>query len=323
MKNVLITGASGMLGSNMCLLMNINYNVTGTYFSNKPNINNIHMVKMDIRNKKQCQKVVKTIEPDIVIHCAAITDMDLCETNQTLAYDVNTFGTENILDSAPPAELVMTRLVKFIGKNSTLVAHNASFDRRFFQNELDLLAVPEWNGEPLYQSYLITKFDREASKLADLKGDIHAFSDPDSNSGYLVTKALLQENGLSAESFFKKTLFTYSHRNVIRAVASGLVQSGSVDGYVWEVIREIDPDLVAGTKIVRKSDWFGFPPIAVSKRFAQTKKVNALKLAFLSSSEAEAGRAMLDYLRLTGFVNAKPALYDSVKRNVDRLGALL
>jgi phosphonate transport system substrate-binding protein len=192
-----------------------------------------------------------------------------------------------------------------------------------FQNELDLLAVPEWNGEPLYQSYLITKFDREASKLADLKGDIHAFSDPDSNSGYLVTKALLQENGLSAESFFKKTLFTYSHRNVIRAVASGLVQSGSVDGYVWEVIREIDPDLVAGTKIVRKSDWFGFPPIAVSKRFAQTKKVNALKLAFLSSSEAEAGRAMLDYLRLTGFVNAKPALYDSVKRNVDRLGALL
>ena len=88
-----------MLGSNMCLLMNINYNVTGTYFSNKPNINNIHMVKMDIRNKKQCQKVVKTIEPDIVIHCAAITDMDLCETNQTLAYDVNTFGTENILDS--------------------------------------------------------------------------------------------------------------------------------------------------------------------------------------------------------------------------------
>jgi len=88
-----------MLGSNMCLLMNQSYNVTGTYFSNKPNIYNINMVKMDIRNKKQCQKVVKTIEPDIVIHCIAITDMDLCETTPKLAYDVNTFGIKNVLES--------------------------------------------------------------------------------------------------------------------------------------------------------------------------------------------------------------------------------
>ena len=51
--------------------------------------------------------------------------------------------TENILDSAPSAELVMTRLVKFIGKNSTLVAHNASFDRRFFLNELELSGISE------------------------------------------------------------------------------------------------------------------------------------------------------------------------------------
>jgi len=99
MKNVLITGASGMLGSNICFSLGKNFNVTGTYFSNKPNINNVHMIKMDIRNKKRCQKVIKTTDLDIVIHCAAITDMDLCETNQILAYDVNTFGTENILDS--------------------------------------------------------------------------------------------------------------------------------------------------------------------------------------------------------------------------------
>ncbi len=83
----------------MCSAMNKNFNVTGTYFSNEPNINNIYMMKMDIRNKKQCQKAIKAIDPDIVIHCSAITDMELCETNKTLAYDVNTHGTENILDS--------------------------------------------------------------------------------------------------------------------------------------------------------------------------------------------------------------------------------
>jgi ABC-type phosphate/phosphonate transport system substrate-binding protein len=35
-----------------------------------------------------------------------------------------------------------------------------------------------------------------------LKGDIHAFSDPDSNSGFLVTRALLAENRLLHGGFF-------------------------------------------------------------------------------------------------------------------------
>ncbi|MCH5367586.1 PhnD/SsuA/transferrin family substrate-binding protein, partial [Escherichia fergusonii] len=79
--------------------------------------------------------------------------------------------------------------------------------------------------KPLYQSYLIVDRDRKANDLADLKGDIHAFSDPDSNSGFLVTRAALAERALRPESFFTKAFFTYGHRNVIRAVASGLAGS--------------------------------------------------------------------------------------------------
>ena len=88
-----------MLGSNICFVMNKNFNVTGTYLSNKPNISNIPMIKMDIRNKEECQKAINKINPDIVIHCAAITNMDLCEKDKKLAYDVNTYGTKNILES--------------------------------------------------------------------------------------------------------------------------------------------------------------------------------------------------------------------------------
>lgn len=188
-----------------------------------------------------------------------------------------------------------------------------------FRNELELVAVPLWNNQPLYQSYLIAKADRAATDFTDLQGDIHAFSDPDSNSGYLVTAALLHEKGLNPDTFFKKTLFTYSHRNVIRAVGSGLVQSGSVDGYVWEVMREIDPDLVARTRIVRKSEWFGFPPIATSKRFIDSDQNKALKAALLASDETDTGRAMLGYLRLSGFAEATPSLFDLVGRKVASL----
>ena len=52
---------------------------------------------------------------------------------------------------------------------------------------LDLLAVPVWRGRSLYQSYLIAGSENEAETLGDLKDTTHAFSDPDSNSGYLVT----------------------------------------------------------------------------------------------------------------------------------------
>ena len=38
--------------------------------------------------------------------------------------------------------------------------------------------------------------------------------------------------------------------------------SGSVDGYVYEVMRETEPDLIAPTKVIQQSELLGFPPIA-------------------------------------------------------------
>lgn len=110
-----------------------------------------------------------------------------------------------------------------------------------FNDRLSLVAVPVWRGRPLYQSYLLAASGRGARSIADLKGDVHAFSDPDSNSGFLVTAAELAGRGEKPETFFGRTLFTYSHRNVVRAVASGLAASGSVDGYVYEVLKEVSP----------------------------------------------------------------------------------
>lgn len=192
-----------------------------------------------------------------------------------------------------------------------------------YRNSLQLIAVPEWNGKPLYQSYLIAHADRAVGNIEGLRHDIHAFSDPDSNSGYLVTKALLHAMGADADGFFKKTLFTYAHRNVIRAVASGLTQSGSVDGYVWEVMREIDPDLVSRTRVVRKSEWFGFPPVAANRASAGKPAILALQNALIESERSPEGRAMLNHLRLSGFTQPQSALYDGIAENVTALKGLL
>ena len=178
--------------------------------------------------------------------------------------------------------------------------------------ELALVAVPVWRGKPLYQSYLIVNKAVSATEINDLRGTVHAFSDPDSNSGFLVTRYLLARMRERPESFFSRFFFTYGHRNVVRAVGAGLAQSGSVDGYIWEVINELEPKLTAGTRIIRKSEFLGFPPIACSVRLASRPRVRALGDVLVSMNQDEEGRKLLATLHLDGFAREDASLFDRI-----------
>jgi phosphonate transport system substrate-binding protein len=181
-----------------------------------------------------------------------------------------------------------------------------------FRSELALVAVPVWNGKPLYQSYLIVGRDTKAEKLADLAGTVHAFSDPDSNSGYLVTRAALAEMGTSPTRFFRQFFYTYGHRNVIRAVSAGLGAGGSVDGYVYDVLAETEPELAANTRIIRKSELLGFPPIACAAEDAGSPTTVRLRDALLRMAVDPRGRTVLQMLRLDGFSEEAPELFDGI-----------
>ncbi len=181
-----------------------------------------------------------------------------------------------------------------------------------YRKELSLVAVPVWRGKPLYRSYLISRNDQKAAALADLAGTVHAFSDPDSNSGYLVTCAALAELGLSPGKFFRQFFYTYGHRNVVRAVATGLAMGGSVDGYVYDVLGETEPTLLADTKVIRRSELLGFPPIACPAADAEKPVVARLREALLGMAQDQHGRSVLAMLRLDGFSNEPPELFDSI-----------
>jgi len=180
------------------------------------------------------------------------------------------------------------------------------------RRDLQLVAVPVWRGKPLYQSYLIVDRERSAEGLMDLRDDIHAFSDPDSNSGFLVTRAALAEHDLRPDTFFSRTFYTYGHRNVIRAVASGLAASGSVDGYVYDVVAELEPSLTTSTRILHASEPLGFPPIAAPRVPVDAGRLVALTEALLRMGEDPEGRAALQMLRLDGFVTEDASLFDGI-----------
>lgn len=188
-----------------------------------------------------------------------------------------------------------------------------------YREQLELLGVPIWRGRPLYQSYLIVGPDDPATSLADLRGGVHAFSDPNSNSGYLVTASDLARMGESPDAFFQRSIFTYGHRNVVRAVSAGLTRSGSVDGYVWEVLAQVEPELTAGTRVIVKSEWLGFPPFAARRDRAGQEDVRKFTSALLSLEDRASGRAVLRLLFLDRIAHEEDAVFDGIARRMELL----
>ncbi|MGQ9369459.1 substrate-binding domain-containing protein [Azospirillum sp. ST 5-10] len=190
-----------------------------------------------------------------------------------------------------------------------------------YRPRLALVAVPLYRGRPLYQSYLIVGAGGPVAAVDDLRGTVHAFSDPDSNSGFLVTQHLLATRGETPASFFRRSFFTYGHRNVVRAVSSGLAEGGSVDGYVWDVMAEVEPALVAGTRVLRRSPWLGFPPVACPAARRDGADIAALRRALVSMADHPAGRDVLALLRLDGFTAAEPSLFEPIAAMYDAVRA--
>lgn len=175
-----------------------------------------------------------------------------------------------------------------------------------------LVAVPLYHGEPLYHSYLIVPAtDAKTRSLTDLSGKVFAFSDPDSNSGHLYPEYLLAKQGVQPTSFFVKHFYTWSHRKVVEAVASGLAQGGAVDGYVWDTLSRTHPELTTRTRIVTESPEFGFPPIVASGSVSLRDIGNFQKVLF-GMGQNEEGIILLDRLNINGFIKGHEQLFDSI-----------
>lgn len=132
---------------------------------------------------------------------------------------------------------------------------------------MELLAAPQVDGETVYHSLLIVPADSHAEAMADLRGKTFAFTDPWSTSGRMYPTSLVKELGETPETFFGQVLFTYSHDDAIRAVASGVADGAAVDSLVYQFALAREPRLAEQTKIIHRSIPFGIPPVVTSPNF--------------------------------------------------------
>jgi len=91
---VVIIGANGFLGSTIYRKMKCVYEVLGT---SKSRINGNQFINVKIENKNSINKLCQRFIPHIIINCAAITDINKCESNNELARLVHVEGVKNLI----------------------------------------------------------------------------------------------------------------------------------------------------------------------------------------------------------------------------------
>lgn len=184
---------------------------------------------------------------------------------------------------------------------------------------MELLVVPQVRGETVYKSYIIVPADSSARSLSGLRGNVFAFTDPMSNSGYLAALYMLKQMDETSSHFFRKTIFTYSHDKSIQAVAEKLVDGAAVDSLVYDDLLEIEPAYREKVKVIQTSPPYGIPPVVVHPRLNPEVKAR-LRDVLLNMHQDEKGKAILAELHIDRFVLLDKSAYDSVRRMLEAVG---
>jgi dTDP-4-dehydrorhamnose reductase len=146
---IAVTGASGMLGTSLIEYLSKKYKVFGTSRFKGLTGESINWDCFDLTNINLLENWLKKVKPDLVIHCAAIVDVDFCEKNIFLAKNLHVETTRAI---ANYLDLNNARLI-YISTDSVFDGKkNSAYDENDPENPLNVYSKTKLLGEKIAQS---------------------------------------------------------------------------------------------------------------------------------------------------------------------------
>lgn len=141
---IVVTGVKGQLGFDIAKQLDGRHETVG-----------IDVEELDITDIDAVQAFMKVNRPDIVINCAAYTNVDACETNDILAYKVNAAGPRNIAAACLDLGVKMVQVsTDFVFDGETTTPY-VEYDHA---NPLSVYGKSKWAGEELVREILPRHF---------------------------------------------------------------------------------------------------------------------------------------------------------------------
>lgn len=193
----------------------------------------------------------------------------------------------------------MNTLIK---ENKVDVAYicNSSYTKLDKDGTGKILVIPIFDGSDQYYSYIIAKKSSRFASLADFKGTIFAFTDPESNSGATAPSYYMLSHGMDPKTFFKSYIYTYEHGESIKAVLDGFVDGASVDNIVYTRFAQKHPEQIDQLKVIQVLGPYTNSPI-VTRSSLPKKQFEMLQKAFVTMHLDSYGKSILEKLSLDRF----------------------
>jgi len=114
-KKLLLTGASGFLGWNICCRASEEWDIHGIYFNHPISFSGVNFLKADITHYKAVRNLIKAICPQVVMHTAALSDPNFCALNPDKSRAINLQASLNL------AGLCADRQIPLVFTSSDLI----------------------------------------------------------------------------------------------------------------------------------------------------------------------------------------------------------
>lgn len=141
-RKILITGTTGMLGSELVRTFygKDQFEVYGLTRTSSALLPQHHQLSIDLAKPFPYKKL--HFQPDVIIHTAAITDLNVCETNHDLATQVHVHASESLARLSGKNTLFF-----YISTDSVFDGEKGSYDETDLPNPLNYYAATKLRGE--------------------------------------------------------------------------------------------------------------------------------------------------------------------------------
>ena len=138
---VLVTGAGGLFGSAVASLASKSHHVYAAFSQHPPTVGT--PVRLNLLDREGPADMVAKTEPDVVIHSAAMTDVDRCEREPELAERVNVEGTKLLSEAAKKAGAYFL----YISTDYVFDGNRGMYNERDSANPVNFYGLTKLRGE--------------------------------------------------------------------------------------------------------------------------------------------------------------------------------